>query len=201
MTRSPCLTPCPTPSRYSFLFVAIAGFGQRVLPKQGDAIFLNGVQMSVDDNGTLPLPVAGFVTSNPTSTILVPAYSYGFIVLDNGGDFAACQVGSGRGAGLRLRLGARVAPSDGRAYGGAHWALIRADQSAHAASLKHAAPHRPAHGATHQRDPVQVRAVQAAYQPRRRRLRRCRHQPDVDGGHVCCWRCALLPRCLFGELR
>jgi len=48
-----------------------------------DTIFLNGNLLTVNNNGTLPqYPIPGQSVSN-TSPLQVPAYSYGFIVLNN----------------------------------------------------------------------------------------------------------------------
>jgi len=55
-----------------------------------DAIFLNGVRMTVDANGLLPQnPIQGKTVNAPAAPVLLP-YSYGFIVFPNAG-VAACM--------------------------------------------------------------------------------------------------------------
>jgi len=55
-----------------------------------DAIYLNGMRMTVDANGLLPQnPIQGKTVNSPAAPVL-PAYSYGFIVFPNAG-VAACS--------------------------------------------------------------------------------------------------------------
>ena len=58
---------------------------------QEDTAFLNGVLLTVDDNGNLPsYPFIG-VTANPSATVTLPPYSYGFYVFDTtAADVPAC---------------------------------------------------------------------------------------------------------------
>jgi len=54
-----------------------------------DAIFLNGVRMTVDDKGLLPqFPIPGKTVTS--GDLVLPAYSYGYIVFPDAG-VAACR--------------------------------------------------------------------------------------------------------------
>ena len=60
---------------------------------QDDAIFLNGAPLTVDPTTALlaAYPIPGAPVSDPAQPLLLPAYSYGFVVL-NGGSAAAPAV-------------------------------------------------------------------------------------------------------------
>jgi hypothetical protein len=59
---------------------------------QSAVSYLNGAALAVDGTGMLPVyPLPGSVVSTPSSPAIMPAYTFGFFVLDGAGPVAACQ--------------------------------------------------------------------------------------------------------------